>query len=344
MTDRLARTSSPAAIDDDLARLWRVAGRDGPVARAVMANLVVYVDRPATEDVDLEAPIEGVPVDDVAQRHPSRLILLHHGGRANPSAPIGAAIGILLFGPPDARFGVETIAVRSACADASLPSIVRRLSLGDMPTSIWWTADVSHTTPLAALVAMGRQFIYDSRQWSDVRRGVLALATLIARDHPPDLADVNWRRLTPIRLALTQAIAPPIGPLALGAAVDVRAQIRHRAGDAALAWLLAGWLSARLARAEAAHEPATVEEDPQGDEVLTVALAASDAPGVAVVTATMNEHRVRVAYAGRAAPFSIAAPRETDADAVAAELGTLTYDAELREALLALSQRWTPSL
>ncbi len=341
MTDRLSRASSPAAIEDDLALLWRDAARDGPVARALMANLVIYRDRPATDEVDLAAPIEGVPVDDVAQRHPSRLILLHHGGQPNPSAPIGATISILLFGPPNARFGVEEIAVRSTCAEASLPSIVRRLSLGDIPTSIWWPEDLSRATPLDSLVTMGRQLVYDSRRWRDVRGGVLALAPVIAREHGPDLADLNWRRLTPMRIALTQALAPPLGPALGHDAGAVRMRIAHRPGDEALAWLLAGWIGSRLDRVDAAALPVTIEDDrgADPDALLRVAIGAGDAE----VTATMNAHRVLVEYSSRIAPFSIAAPRETEAEAVAAELRTLTYDASLLEAMTALARRFTSS-
>lgn len=342
MTERLSRSSSPAAIDDDLALLWRDACRDGPVARALMANLVVYRDRPATEDVDLEAPIEGVPVNEVVRRHPSRLIVLHHGGRPDPSAPVGAAISIVMFGPPNARFGVEAITMRSTCAEASLPSIVRRLSLGDIPTSVWWTEDLSGALPLEALVAMGRQLVYDSRQWRDMRRGVLALVGLIAREHAPDLADLNWRRLTPMRIALTQALAPPLEGLEIGA---FHVRISHRAGDAALAWLLAGWLASRLGWSDGPAAHAIIEEsrrragDLGPDDVLRIAIGPEEPPHV---TVTMNERRVLVEYGLRVAPFSIAAPRETEADAVAAELRTLTYDSALRDALLALSRHFRP--
>ena len=127
VTNRLTRDSSPNAIEEDLAALWADAARDAPIARALMANLVVFRDCPAAHVVNLSAPIEGLPIDDVAERHPSRLILLHHGGRPDPGAPVGATISILLFGTAGARFGVEEIAVRSTCAEASLPSIVRRL-------------------------------------------------------------------------------------------------------------------------------------------------------------------------------------------------------------------------
>lgn len=336
MIARISRPCSPGSIEDDLAILWRDAGRDGPVARALMANLIVFRDRPAKDEVDLAARIEGVPIDAVAERHPSRIILLHHGGRSDPSSPLGATVAILLFGNPPMRFGVEEIAVRSVCAEASLPSIVRHLTLGDVPTSVWWTEDLSHAAPLQALITMGRQLVYDSRAWRDVRSGVLALAPIARQPDAPDLADLNWRRLIPMRQAIAHALAPNNAEAEV-AATPLR--IQHRPGDGALAWLLAGWFSARLAW-PAADWPITIEEVRRGDEVLSASLGGDD-PGD--LSATMNGHRVLVKYRGRVAPFSIAVPRETEADAIAAELRSLARDLCLREALVALADRFTAS-
>ena len=61
------------------------------------------------------------------------------------------------------------------------------------------------------------------------------------------------------------------------------------------------------------------------------------------VTATMNGHRVLVKYRGRVAPFSIAVPREADADAIAAELRSLGHDVALHDALASLARRFTSS-
>ncbi len=335
LSARVTRPSSPATIEDDLAVLWRDAGRDAPVARALLANLVVYRDRPATEDVDLGAP--NVLVGEVAERHPSRTIVLHHGGRPDLCGPFGATISILLFGPPQARYGVEEIAVQAACAEASLPSIVRRLALGDMPTSIWWTEDLSKTTPLEALVTMGRQFVYDSRQWRDLRRGVLAVAPLATGPRATDVADLNWRRLTPMRQALTQALATSTRKLAAPRVAAASLRVRHRPGDGALAWLLAGWFGASLGWPADAEWPIAIEEGRRGDEVLGVALDRDE------IAATMNGHRVLVRYKERTAPFSVAVPHETHADAVASELRSLTYDVCLRDALAALAARFTAS-
>jgi glucose-6-phosphate dehydrogenase assembly protein OpcA len=281
--------------------------------------------------VYLSAPFEGLPADAVVEHHPSRLILLHHGGRPDPGAPVAATISVLLFGGAETRFGVEKIAVRSTCAEASLPSIVRRLALGDVPTSIWWTEDLSRGTPLGSLITMGRQLLYDSRRWADLRHGFLALAPIAADPHGPDLADLNWRRLTPLRQALTHAILP------LDALVPAALPLRVRCvrSERALAWLLVGWFAGRLGWTGDAEWPVAIEDQPDGDALLVVSL------GDGAITATMTAQQVLMEYRGREAPFSMAVPHESDADAVAAELRSLTYDAGLRDALAALAARAT---
>ena len=75
-----------------------------------------------------------------------------------------------------ARYGVEQIVVRSACPDDALLSILRRFVRGDLPTTVWWTEDLSAAPALDPFVEMGRQLLYDSRRWRDVRRGFAAVA------------------------------------------------------------------------------------------------------------------------------------------------------------------------
>ena len=247
------------------------------------------------------------------------MILLHHGGHAHPRSPVGATITVLLFGQPPARFGVEQIAVRSACAEASLPSIVRRLALGDVPTSIWWTEDLSHTTPVQSLVSMARQLVYDSRQWRDIRAGVAALAAMAAQEGAPDLADLNWRRLAAMRQALTEA--------------------RHPKEPSYLERRLACRLG--QSRFHTNAQPGALSNvGRHGDDLVAASLGDED-PGD--ISAAMNGHRVLVKYRGRLAPFSVAVPRESEADAVAAELRNLTHDVVLRDALVTLARRFTSS-
>ena len=329
VADRAWRQSTPERIEPDLAALWRdLARADQPIARAVMSNLVVFCSPTDADHADAGAITVPLGLNDVAALHPSRLIVLEHEpGRPTPGAPFAAGVGIITFGPPHARYGVELIVVRSACAEASLPSIVRRFVRGDLPTTVWWTEDLSKAPPLDALVTMGRQLLYDSRRWHDLRRGVSALVPLVAARRV-DLADLNWRRLSPLRQALDHAA----GPAGSTSRHEVTVRIVHRRGEAALAWLLAASLLAT--RDQAAGPAPEIEESQDDDAVLSVVIR----HGTDETTATLTSHSVVVAQ-GSAPPFVVGVPIESEGDAVAAELRTLSHDTRLDDAINALA-RW----
>jgi glucose-6-phosphate dehydrogenase assembly protein OpcA len=305
------RASTPDSVDDDLAALWRSAGDAGPVSRALMSNLVIVSTR-------REFPF----VEELARKHPARTVLLSYTpGLTRPAAPETVRVGLHTFGDESCRYGLEFIAVHTACADAALPSIVRRLTIGSVPTSVWWTADLSSPQPPEALSAIGRQLVYDSASWADVRGGIDAAGALLTREQPPDLADLNWRRIAPVREAIVHALR--VAHHATAKSIT-SATIVHAPGEHAAAWLAAGWLRAR------AGVVATVEAG-ETDEVLTVD-AKIDAS--ARVSVALSRHCVRVA--NERAPFVVPVPDETVADAVAAELIALSADAGLCDALRAL--------
>jgi glucose-6-phosphate dehydrogenase assembly protein OpcA len=333
---RTSRVSSPESIEDDLAALWReLAQGDAPIARAVMSNLVVFRDRIDVDAAELEVMTAGLPIDEVVARHPSRVLVVEHAlGDQAASAPFAAAIGIVAFGPPNARYGVEQIVLRSACAEASLPSIVRRFIRGDLPTSVWWTEDLARRPPLEAFVTIGRQLVYDSRDWHDVRAALRALAPLVA-EHRIDLADVNWRRLTPLRRAIEHATRTSAATVPTTGA---QVRIEHRAEDEALAWLLAGWLLAARPANAATPAPEVVPSS-SGDAVLAVSMR----DGSEDVLVTLTTRAVVIAAHGATAPLSVGVPIETEVDAIAAELRTLSQDTTLRAALRALVELFDAS-
>jgi glucose-6-phosphate dehydrogenase assembly protein OpcA len=322
LTDRAWRPSTQERIETDLTALWEDLGREAPVSRAAMSNLVVFCLCPAREEVDPESDPEGVPVDAVSSHHPARVILLRHD--PSVTAPARAQVGVRAFGPADARYGIEHIVVRSACDEAALPSIVRPLLLGDLPTSIWWAEDFSSTPPLTSLVTMGRQLLYDSRQWHDVRSAVLAIVPFLSGTFGPDLADVNWRRLTPLRQALVHALATSAGARHHPASIH----IRHRPGESALAWLLDGWLEGAFDQTVSVEEEAML-----GDTVL--ALSFDDG-----LELRLGSRSVTVIDALGPAPFSMSTPQETEAEALAAELRVLTHDLSFHTALAVLARRF----
>jgi glucose-6-phosphate dehydrogenase assembly protein OpcA len=328
VVERAWRASTPDTVEDDLAALWREMAAAGPtLARAVMANLVVFrFHERRTRETD-PAPDIDAALEAIIGLHPSRAIVIEHDrGEHAAQAPSSAGVGISVFGPTSARYGVERIVVRSACAEVSLPSIVRRFIRGDRPTSLWWTEDLSRGAPADVLIDLARQLLYDSRHWRDVQAGFQAIAPLAAQQRV-DLADLNWRRLDPMRRALVHAVGAVRADR-----TTLRLSIAHRPGDAALGWLLAGWLASRLKLAR--NEWPSVQESRFANEFLTLTIE----DGATTVTAALNGDRVHVSQHG-VSPLTVPAPREHEAEAMAAELRTLSRDRPLAEAIAALAAR-----
>jgi hypothetical protein len=328
VVDRTWRDVEPEEIEPVLADVWRSLGGDTPIARAVMSNLVVVRSCDQGEPTETLPSTPDAMLDAVVAQHPSRVIVIwHEYGCSLTRAPLAARVGVTTYGPPQARYAVEQINVRSSCDAASLPSIVRRLIRGDLPTSIWCPDDLSHRPPLRALVAEARQLVYDSARWSDVHAGFRAVAQAIG-DRPVDLADLAWRRLTPVRTALRHA-GNELSRDDLHAA---RIHIVHAPKDGALAWLLQEWLASRFAWPDNIEPRIAAANDPAAPLVLTIGVAPSAS------TVELNAGRVVVHQHGWP-PYTVSVPHETVDVAVAAELRTLIGDRALRETLQRVAAR-----
>ena len=145
-----------------------------------------------------------------------------------------------------------------------------------------------------------------------------------------DLADVNWRRLAAVRRAIVYAAQgeEEWSPETV--------RVAHRADERALAWLLAGWLASCLGWPPD-HAP-RIDAFADGDRLLLVELGRE--PNV--VRLDCDGHRVIVHQPGKP-PSMIGVPSEGEADAVAAELHTLSRDVRLHDALSALDRYFSAS-
>jgi glucose-6-phosphate dehydrogenase assembly protein OpcA len=317
------RQSSADAIETDLAALWRETAREGPLSRALMANLILVQER---DDSAGNAAAREALVGAVAQSHPVRAILLDYTpGIETPGAREAARVGLRTFGSSAARYGVELIAIRAACPATSMRSIVSRLTRGGVPTAVWWIDDLSRNPPPALMTTLGRQFLFDSASWRDPRQGFQVMAGILSRPHAPDIADLNWRRLAPIRRAIVHGLQSE------PAALELRAtgvEIRHAASRSAAALLLAGWLSGSLEWSS--EDVPRIEESGDPADAFSTTLSG----GSWAVRIWMDDHHVRVTGTTQT-PFEILLPRETESECVAAELRSLGSDSVLHTAVRA---------
>jgi glucose-6-phosphate dehydrogenase assembly protein OpcA len=330
MADTLTRQrpASPAGVERALSALWSEVGREGALTRALMANLVVVSTIRPDQPIDEAA--DRALVDEVSMKHPSRVIrLLHVPNEHLACGPDKCVAHVLTWGPAGARYGVEQIVVRAPCASASLPSIVRGLVLGSLPTIVWWADDLSRSSPLHEVMAMGRQLLFDSRQWRSARDGARVAMSVLNRTPHLDLCDVNWRRLLRLRQVLVAAVSNA------ASAPPKRWRLRHRQGESVLAYLAGAWLTAR-GLASFAELDIKPRDDNGGDDVLTVS---SEGGGIA---ARMNDSSVEAAYRPTGAPLVLAARRETPSDAIAAELKDLGRDVCLHDSLQVLAHLTAP--
>lgn len=235
-----------SAIERELAALWReaAAGREGAPAmlRACMSNLVVFCADPE------EARAAQEDLAAVAERHPSRAILLvAQGGPRDDALDASVSAVCHLTGPGRAICSEHVLVSAGRGALQALPSAVRSLLIGDLPTSLWWAA---REPPLAGgalfgeLASLADQVIYDSAGWQDPAAGVVETASWAEEAAEAALSDLAWRRLKPWRRALGQALDPARLPGALAGLAEL--ELEHGPHGLPEAWLLVGWLAGRL--------------------------------------------------------------------------------------------------
>ncbi len=248
----LADLPSPRAvplecIEQELAELWRTYNAEPrgqePVTRARMSNLVIFC---STQD-QANNVLRELPA--IVQVHPARVLLLV-AEQTTPQPGIDSYVSALCHVSGSQRQICSEYVTLSAEGDSlrGLPSAVRFLLVGDLPTTLWWA--VPTAPPLGAelfqeLSQLADQVIYDSRGWPDPVPAVVATAEWAASERAPTLvADLAWRHLRPWRRLISQVLDPAVVP---GALEHIDAVVVDH-GPHALpqAWLLIGWLACHL--------------------------------------------------------------------------------------------------
>lgn len=229
-------------------RAAKDAEAEGPVQRVRMSNLVIYCD-----SAEAGARLSEI-IGEVVVSHPARVLLLV-GEKSQPSA--GIAVRVLVQCRELAtghQACVEQIVLQAGGQSVlRLPSAVRSLLIGDLPTNLWWA--VQTPPPLGAellfdLAESVQQIIYDSVGWADPPRGVAATAAWIegVEQYTPGrwrvVSDLNWRRLKYWRRILSEALSVQSAPGA--AATITRVQVEHGPHAVVRAYLLVAWLAQRL--------------------------------------------------------------------------------------------------
>jgi glucose-6-phosphate dehydrogenase assembly protein OpcA len=226
-----------AAIERDLAALWRKASTSSSVAvtRACAWNLVVHT----SSDAELK---QAQPLADaLIAAVPSRTVVLNDRPNASGreiEAFVTANCKMLPGGGKLVCTEEITIEARGEGGD-HLPSLLRALLVPDIPSAVMW-ADLPPNTPMVTELLVGvDRVILDSSRARELFRVEQLGARVTSR-----VADLNWLRAAPLRLVIAAAFDSPADPAMLFRLRRVSIDASPEADSAAR--LLIGWLGARL--------------------------------------------------------------------------------------------------
>lgn len=238
-------------VERELDRQLKAAQGPGeaPVIRARMSNLVIFCD-----SAERARQLDEV-VPDVVALHPARVLLLvSEPGSTADALDVRVRTRVHEVGTGLRAFSEQVTIRGDGPAVDHLPFAVRALSIGDLPTNLWWAVPQPPAMAGALLYNLSEdvdQVVYDSFGWPEPARGMCATASWIQRfQRGPGqggsrvVADLAWRRLRYWRRLLAQALDPGTAPGAIETMGEVL--VEHGPHSVMMAWGLASWLVARL--------------------------------------------------------------------------------------------------
>jgi glucose-6-phosphate dehydrogenase assembly protein OpcA len=248
MAPRLEASSKrvePDRVEDELRSLWHDSNAfTRGLTRARLSNLIVFTSSA------LEAERARADVAAIAGAHPGRVIQID----SDPdglSHEVEATVSVRCSrGRDGTRVCSEQVTLRASEGSLRrIPSMVRALLLGDLPTTLWWAAAEApnlSSSGFQELSGMVERVVIDSSESVDARESLRTLAAWMADERAGFiLSDLAWKRLESWREIISQTLHPRLSPGAL----RLLRSISLESGNRGLAetWLLTAWLARSLA-------------------------------------------------------------------------------------------------
>ena len=246
----------PAAVEDNLAKLWREAGQQaqeqnsGNVIRACLWNLLVYNPRPKKKFKDSFGHGYGLRtlLDEVILSIPARILRLEFAeSRAVLPTGKGAAAWVaakcLETDGKRQIYGEEVnLQVHGKSGDSHFPSLVRALLQPSVPIALLGLDDLPQEGwVLEQLLQLCDRVLVDTQSpdfTSDQARIHHFLGTTDAY-----IVDIGWMRLAPLRYLLAGFFDPPGKPEHLKHIDSIVVEATPQGRNTGM--LLLGWLLSR---------------------------------------------------------------------------------------------------
>jgi glucose-6-phosphate dehydrogenase assembly protein OpcA len=225
-------------IQSTLKNLWSTEGQTK--ARASLLNLVVMChDTGALESTTRL-------IEAFVREHACRAFLVgdcEKAGEARMSAWIQAHCHVTKAGARQICSEQITILGEGISEQGIANAVLANLDY-DLPLTLWWQGCLP-AAPESTLWNIVDRLIFDSREWKDVAEQLHSLHAIKAKNtRRLALADLNWTRLLPFRMAIAQCFDFAESLAALAKIESLR--IIHDPQSLSTARMLACWMAAQL--------------------------------------------------------------------------------------------------
>jgi hypothetical protein len=225
-------------IQSTLKNLWSTEGQTK--ARASLLNLVVMChDTGALESTTRL-------IEAFVREHACRAFLVgdcEKAGEARMSAWIQAHCHVTKAGARQICSEQITILGEGISEQGIANAVLANLDY-DLPLTLWWQGCLP-AAPESTLWNIVDRLIFDSREWKDVAQQLHSLHAIKAKNtRRLALADLNWTRLLPFRMAIAQCFDFAESLAALAKIESLR--IIHDPQSLSTARMLACWMAAQL--------------------------------------------------------------------------------------------------
>jgi glucose-6-phosphate dehydrogenase assembly protein OpcA len=234
-------TMSPAAIEEEFARVWRETAAAGSDASSIRLRTLNFVGLgPETWTVErFERVMESLP-----QRHPCRGVLaVVSPGRHGLEASISAHCWRTSAG--GRHVCSEEVVLRAGAEDEHvLASTVLALLVPELPLHVWVIGPIDLASHVAAELIDGADTVFvDTADAPDIAASLRAILAA-HRKHGVAICDLAWRRMSVWRALAAQFFDGDEGLARLTQLQGV--EITGGAGISSEMLLMAGWFISRL--------------------------------------------------------------------------------------------------
>lgn len=228
---------SVSQVQQELSKIWQSYGEHA-AARASTFNLLVYEQ---VEDIANRMLL----VDAIATQSPCRVIDL--AATAGEDQGITAQVAAYCPIQKTSRSSLVcgeyiTLQGTKEAFNRAYP-LLSELLIPDLPVFLWWKESPAlNTKNFERLINLSDRIIFDSARFTEPEADLLRTSDLIHAG--VQVADLNWRRLSPWQELTAQAFDPPDRRAAVW---DVdRVTIDYEKGNSTQALMFLGWLASRL--------------------------------------------------------------------------------------------------